>query len=145
MFDAWPANQLHLMDHQQEGDYPVLLSGSGKAAHIKRQHGLTLAESVFYVLRYIRAPLGEADHVVEQLSQSLSRIDPFRRFFVVEGCIVHCLVPLPMANSSGCSRRITFPVRKSANALNLLHRISDPNYTGLRNLGVEAAQPKLSS
>jgi hypothetical protein len=118
-----------------------------------------LAESVFYVLRYIRAPLGEADHVIEQLAQSLSRIDPFRRFFVIEGCIVNCLVPLPMANSILCShrfrgkvfrplslrRRITFPVRKSANALNLLHRISDPNYARLRNLGVDAAQLKLSS
>jgi len=159
LFDTWPANQLHLMDHQQEGDYPVLLRGSGKAAHIKRQHGLKLAESVFYVLRYIRAPLGEADHVVEQLSQSLAGIHPLRRFFVVEGCIVHCLVPLPMANSIRCShrsrgkffrplsprRRITFTVRKSENALNLLHRISDSNYARLRNLGVDPAQLKLSS
>jgi hypothetical protein len=59
------------MDHQQERDYPVLLRGSGKAAHVERQHGLTLAESVFYALRYLCAPIGEADHVVEQLSQRL--------------------------------------------------------------------------
>ncbi len=105
--------------------------GSGKAAHIKRQHGLTLAESVFYVLRYIRAPLGEADHVVEQLSQSLSGIHPLRRFFVIERRVVHYLVP--------------FPVRKSANALNLLHKISNPNHARLRNLRVDAAQMNLSS
>lgn len=89
LFDAGPANQLHLMDHQQEGDYPVLLRGSGKTAHIERQHGLTLAESIFYVLRYLRAPLREADHVVEQLAQSLSRVDLFGRFFIVRRCVAH--------------------------------------------------------
>src|SRR5262249_46587861 len=77
------------MDHQQEGDYPVLLRGSGKAAHIESQHGLTLAESIFYGLRYIRAPLREADHVVKQLAQSPSRIDLFRGFLVVERHIAH--------------------------------------------------------
>ena len=77
----------------------MLLRGPGKAAHIQREHGPTLAECVFYVPRYIRAPLGEADHVVEQLAQSLSRVELFRRFFVVEKCVVHCLVPLPIQSS----------------------------------------------
>jgi hypothetical protein len=72
------------MDHQKEWDYSALLRGSGKSAHIERQHGLSLAESVFYIPGYFRAPLWEADHIIEQQAQSLSGINLFRGFVVVE-------------------------------------------------------------